>query len=95
MPIIFAIFIIGIADASFPISEWDSLNTKLASYLSVYDKPIDSLLQVRTIPDAPICGGGNLTLALDGTHRQVNYYVTKSDFWQVHSGRQVFFQRLQ
>lgn len=81
MSITLTFFIIGIADASFPISEWDSLKTKLGSYLSVYDKPIDSLLKVKTIPDAPICGGGNLTLALDGTHRQVNYYVTKSDFW--------------
>ncbi|MDH4203501.1 MAG: discoidin domain-containing protein [Phycisphaerae bacterium] len=62
--------------------EWEVLNTKLANYQSVYDGPIPSLQKVNTIPDAPICGGGKLTLALDGTHRQVNYHVTKPDFWK-------------
>ena len=61
--------------------EWGVLNTKLANYQSVYDGSIPSLLKVNTIPDAPICGGGKLTLTLDGTHREVNYYISKSDFW--------------
>jgi alpha-L-fucosidase 2 len=65
----------------YPSREWDALRSKLTDYLAVYDEPIPSLLEVNTIPDAPICGGGKLTLALDGTHREVNYHITKSDFW--------------
>lgn len=61
--------------------QWDDLSAKLTGFLSVYDEPIPLLATVNTIPDAPICGSGKLTLAMDGTHREVNYYVTKSDFW--------------
>jgi len=61
--------------------EWGALSAKLTNYLSVYDEPIPSLLKVNTIPDAPLCGGGKLTMALDGTHREINYHFTKSGFW--------------
>jgi hypothetical protein len=69
--------------------EWDALRSKLMQTVSVYDEPIPSLKKVNTIPDAPICGGGKLTVALDGTHREVNYHLSKSDFWAVelHPGR--------
>ena len=69
--------------------EWDALHAKLTACLSVYDHPIPSLKKVNTIPDAPLCGGGKLTVALDGTHREVNYHLSKSDFWAVelHPGR--------
>ena len=75
------------------IQEWDALRAKLTNYLSVYDKPIPSLLEVNTIPDAPLCGGGKLTLALDGTHSQVNYHVTKSDFWTAVENPQNLFPK--
>ncbi|MBT3192856.1 MAG: discoidin domain-containing protein [Verrucomicrobia bacterium] len=70
-------------------TEWSALKTKLDSYQSVYDAPISSLAEVNTIPDAPICGGGKVTVAVDGTHREVNYHLSKSDFWHVmlHPGR--------
>ena len=64
-------------------AEWTALHAKLNEYLSVYDKPIPSLKDVNVIPDAPICGGGKLTLALDGTHRDLNCHISKSDFWVV------------
>jgi len=70
-------------------TEWSVLKTKLDGYQSVYDEPIPSLTEVNTIPDAPICGGGKVTVAVDGTHREVNYHLSKSDFWHVllHSER--------
>jgi len=70
-------------------AEWSELQAKLTNYESVYDEPIPSLVNVNTIPDAPICGGGKLTVAVDGTHREVNYHLSKSDFWAVvfHHGR--------
>jgi len=69
--------------------EWSTLSAKLASYRSVYKGEIASLKTVNTIPDAPLCGGGKLTVALDGTHREVNYHLSKSDFWalELHPGR--------
>ncbi len=72
-----------------PAREWGALRAKLTDYRSVYNKLIPSLKKVNTIPDAPLCGGGKLTVALDGTHREVNYHLSKSDFWAVelHPGR--------
>ena len=61
--------------------EWEALSAKLKGYLSIYEEPVASLLQVNTIPDAPLCGGGKLTLCLEGDHRQLIFHITKSDFW--------------
>ena len=61
--------------------EWEALGAKLRGYASIYDAPIPSLSGVNTIPDAPLCGGGKLTLCVDGDHRNLNWHITKSDFW--------------
>ncbi len=70
-------------------TEWLELKAKLDGYQAVYDESIPSLTEVNTIPDAPICGGGKVTVAVDGTHREVDYHLSKSDFWHVmlHSER--------
>lgn len=75
------------------MSDWPELGRKLRRYRSLYSKPIPPLTKVNTIPDAPICGGGKLTVALDGTHRKVNYYLSKSDFWSVVLNPEALFQR--
>jgi hypothetical protein len=69
------------------------LQAKLSGYPSVYDEPIPCLRGCNTIPDAPICGGGKLTLAVDGTHRKVNYHFSKSDFWSIVLKPEVLFQK--
>ena len=75
--------------------EWNVLSAKLKSWLSVYDEPVSSLLNVNQIPDAPLCGGGKLTLALDGDHREVNFHLTKSDFWTVVAHPENLFPKFQ
>ncbi|MBL7076214.1 MAG: discoidin domain-containing protein [Kiritimatiellae bacterium] len=80
-------------DTRHPTPEWSVLESKLRNYLSVYDTPIPSLAEVNTIPDAPICGGGKLTIAVDGTHREVNYHLSKSDFWAVMPKPDMLFQK--
>ncbi len=72
---------------------WPELKAKLSSYPSVYAEPIPPLQGCNTIPDAPICGGGKLTLALDGTHRKVNYHFTKSDFWSIVLKPEMLYQK--
>ncbi len=47
------------------------LYAKLVDYVSAYDEPIPSLADVNTIPDAPICGGGKLTVVF-GTKKEMN-----------------------
>ena len=74
-------------------AEWSALRAKLAGYRGVYDQPIPSLAEVNTIPDAPICGGGKLTVALDGTPRELNYHLSKSDFWAVVLRPDILFQK--
>jgi len=74
-------------------TEWAAVSAKLTDYVSVYDEPIPTLKTVNTIPDAPICGGGKLTVALDGTHREVNYHLSKSDFWAVELMPDRLFQK--
>ena len=73
--------------------EWSVLRAKLKDYLSIYDEPVASLKNVNTIPDAPICGGGKLTVALDGDHRAVNFHLSKSDFWAVVLKPETLFQK--
>jgi hypothetical protein len=73
--------------------EWEALQAKLEGYYSVYDKPVASLSEVNTIPDAPICGGGKLTVALDGSHCEVNYHFSKSDFWVLVMHPERLYQR--
>jgi len=48
---------------------------------------------VNTIPDAPICGSGNLTVAFDRDHHQVCYHLSKSDFWHVIPMSHMLFQK--
>ncbi len=72
---------------------WNAARTKLTDYLSVYDEPIPSLRDVNTIPDAPICGSGKLTVAVDGNHRDVSYHFSKSDFWHITSRWETLFQK--
>lgn len=84
---------VGAPSSRSSLSEWDVLRAKLTKYLSAYDKPIPSLKKVNTIPDAPLCGGGKLTVALDGTHREVNYHLSKSDFWAVELKPDRLFQK--
>lgn len=73
--------------------EWRALCAKLEGYASIYDEPIPSLSVVNTIPDAPICGGGKLTVALAGSHREVSYHISKSDFWHVVPNWQMLLQK--
>lgn len=74
-------------------TDWNSLKDKLQGYRSVYAEPIPSLREVNTIPDAPLCGGGKLTMALDGTHREVNFHISKSDFWAIQLMPSALFQK--
>ncbi len=66
---------------SIQAEEWNALQAKLDGMSGRYDRPISSLQKENAIPDAPLAGGGNLTVTLDGDHRSANFYVTKSDFW--------------
>lgn len=66
---------------SLQAEEWNELRDKLDGMTGRYDRPIASLQKEDAIPDAPLAGGGNLTVTLDGDHRGATFYVTKSDFW--------------
>jgi len=73
--------------------EWQELRSKLKEYVSIYDGPIPSLTEVNTIPDAPICGGGKVTVALDSKQDEVHYHLSKSDFWHAVLRPEMIFQK--
>ncbi|MBT3192763.1 MAG: hypothetical protein HN341_09440 [Verrucomicrobia bacterium] len=74
-------------------SEWSVLREKLAAYCSVYEGPIPSVTEVNTIPDAPICGGGRVTVAVDSKRDEVHYHLSKSDFWAIKPMPEMLFQK--
>lgn len=75
------------------LAEWPALKSKLSDYAAIYQGAVPSLAEVNTIPDAPICGGGTLTVAVDGDQRQLNYRLSKSDFWAIVLRPDMLFQK--